>query len=157
MTSIQQRAAREGIADLYRSHVDRLRRVAFLATGSSEAAEDLVHEAYVRVHQRWHELEEPAAYLRVVTVNLCLGWQGRAARERTYERTLRAATVEPPLLDETWALLAKLPADQRVVLVLRYYEDLTTDDIAALLEVKTATVRTRIHRALSKLRKELSE
>jgi RNA polymerase sigma factor (sigma-70 family) len=64
--------------------------------------------------------------------------------------------VDPPEIDETWTLLASLPHDQRVALVLRFYEDLPVDEIAAVMGCRPATVRTRIHRALTKLRKEMT-
>lgn len=145
------------LADLYRSHGDHFRRVAYLATGSREAAEDLVQEAYLRVRQRWDELDVPAAYLRVVLVNLCMAWNGRSAMAR--ERIVAAPreVIEGPEIDETWDLLTSLPRDQRVVLVLRYYDDLSTEEIARILGTNPATVRTRIHRALSKLRRDLSK
>ena len=149
--------ASTNIADLYRSHGDRLRRTAYLATGSREVAEDLVQEAFLRVQQRWDHLDEPAAYLRVVVVNLCLSWQNRAGVERRQLASSAPAPVDEPAIDETWDLLAHLPRDQRVVLVLRYYDDLTTDEIGRVLDVNPATVRTRLHRALSRLRRELSK
>ena len=61
-----------------------------------------------------------------------------------------------PELDETWALLDRLPRDQRVALVLRYYEDLPVDEIAQVMDCRPGTVRTRIHRALTALRKEMT-
>lgn len=145
-----------GLADLYRSHGDHFRRVAYLATGSREAAEDLVQEAYLRVQQRWDELDVPAAYLRVVLVNLCMAWNGRSAMERERIVAARGQVIEAPEIDETWGLLTDLPRDQRVVLVLRYYDDLSTEEIARILGINPGTVRTRIHRALSKLRREQS-
>lgn len=140
---------------LYTGQRDRLRRVAYLMTGQAAVAEDIVHEAFLRVHDRWQSIDAPAGYLRTTVVNLCLAWRNRAALAR--ERTPRSGGwIDPPELDETWELLARLPHDQRVVLVLRYYEDLPDDEIAAVMGCRPATVRTRIHRALRKLRKEMT-
>jgi RNA polymerase sigma factor (sigma-70 family) len=75
---------------------------------------------------------------------------GQAREPRT------GGAVEPPEIDETWEQLAALPRDQRVALVLRYYEDLPDDEIAAVMGCRPATVRTRIHRALTRLRKEMT-
>jgi RNA polymerase sigma factor (sigma-70 family) len=145
----------EAFERLYRNQRDRLRRVAYLMTGQAAVAEELVQDAFVPVHQRWSEIDQPVAYLRTTLVNLCLAWKGRSAMGREREpRTV--GWVEQPEIDETWARLAELPHDQRVVLVLRYYEDMTIGDIAAMVGVLPATVRTRIHRALEKLRKEMS-
>lgn len=148
----------EGVAHLYASHRDRLRRVAYLMTGQREAAEEIVHEAFARVHRRWASIDLPAAYLRTAVVNLCLNWRRHAAIER--ERTPRPRQIDdvvsPPEIDETWDALARLPHDQRVAVVLRYYEDLSVDAIAQVMDCPAATVRTRIHRGISKLRQEMT-
>jgi RNA polymerase sigma factor (sigma-70 family) len=143
------------LADLYRESRDRLRRLAYLMTGQGAVAEEIVHDAFVRVHSRWASIDTPGAYLRRTVVNLCLAWRSRDAMAR--ERTPRTGgTVDPPELDETWALLARLSREQRVALVLRYYEDLPDDEIARVMGCRPATVRTRIHRALTTLRKEMT-
>jgi RNA polymerase sigma factor (sigma-70 family) len=145
----------EAFALLYRSQRDRLRRVAYLMTGQAAVAEELVHDAFVRLHERGDGVEVPAAYLRTTLVHLCLAWRGRTAMGEAREpRT--GGTVEPPEIDETWEQLAALPHDQRVALVLRYYEDLPDDEIAAVMGCRPATVRTRIHRALTRLRQEMT-
>jgi RNA polymerase sigma-70 factor (sigma-E family) len=143
-------------AGLYADHRDRLRRIAYLMTGQREAAEEIVHDAFARTHGRWDAIDAPGAYLRAVVVNLCQDWRRRVVLER--ERTPRrpAEPVPPPEIDETWALLAGLPQEQRVALVLRYYEDLPVDTIARVVGCPPATVRTRIHRALAKLRREMT-
>jgi RNA polymerase sigma factor (sigma-70 family) len=58
-------------------------------------------------------------------------------------------------IDTTWDALRSLRPERRAVLVLRYYEDLSHADIAELLGCPVATVRTRLHRGLADLRKEL--
>ena len=149
----------EGVADvagLYRQQSDSLRRVAYLMTGGREAAEEIVHDAFVRIHGRWASLDTPAAYLRTTVVHLCLDWQRRNATERQGTARLVEPAVAPPDIDGTWDELARLPQDQRVALVLRFYEDLPMDEIARIMGCPTATVRTRIHRAITKLRREMT-
>ena len=145
----------EGFSRLYRSQCDRLRRVAYLMTGQAAVAEEIVHDAFLRIHDRWQSVDTPAAYLRRTVVNLCLAWRSRSAMAREREPRV-GGWVEPPELDETWALLDRLPRDQRVALVLRYYEDLPVDEIAQIMGCRPGTVRTRIHRALTALRKEMT-
>lgn len=141
-------------ASVYRSQRDRLRRVAYLMTGQAAVAEELVHDAFLRLHERWATVDVPAAYLRTTLVRLCLTWRDRAAMGRAREpRT--PGSVEPPEIDETWERLGVLPRDQRVALVLRYYEDLPDHEIARVVGCRPATVRTRIHRALNTLREEM--
>jgi RNA polymerase sigma-70 factor (sigma-E family) len=140
---------------VYRAQRNRLRRVAYLMTGQRAVAEELVQDAFVRLHQRWDRVDVPAAYLRTTLVHLCLAWRDRAAMGRAREPR-PAERVEPAEIDETWDLLATLPRDQRVALVLRFYEDLPVAEIARLMGCRPATARTRIHRALAKLRKEIT-
>ena len=144
------------VAGLYREQSDRLRGLAYLMTGGREAAEEIVHDAFIRIHGRWATLDAPGAYLRTTVVNLCLDWQRRRATERQRTAGLVERPAAPPEIDETWDLLAQLPQDQRVALVLRYYEDLPIDEIARLMGCPPVTVRTRIHRAIAKLRREMT-
>jgi RNA polymerase sigma factor (sigma-70 family) len=146
----------DDIAGVYREQCNRLRRVAYLMTGRRETAEEIVQEAFARAQPRCDGIGTPAAYLRTVVVNLCAEQRRRAGLEREHGPRLVDEQVDPPEIDETWELLAGLPLHQRVVLVLRYYEDLPVDAIAQIGGCRPATVRTRIHRALSKLRKEMT-
>lgn len=140
---------------LYRDQRDRLRRTAYLMTGQAAVAEEIVHDAFIRVHNRWSSIDTPGAYLRRTVVNLCLAWRQRDTMAR--ERQPRPPDPqEPPEIDETWGLLARLSQDQRVAVVLRFYEDLPMDEIAQIMGCRPATVRTRIHRALAALRKEMT-
>jgi RNA polymerase sigma factor (sigma-70 family) len=130
-------------------------RLAHLLTGSNAIAEEIAQEAFVRVHQRYDSLQVPAAYLRTVVVNLSRSHLRRVQRERRV--VLHRTAVElPPEIDETWQSVVALPFDQRAVLVLRYYLDLTEAEVASVLNCRIGTVKSRHHRALTKLRQELS-
>lgn len=155
MTETRAGAGAEEFTLIYRAERNRLRRVAYLMTGQGAVAEELVHDAFVRLHQRWAAVDVPAAYLRTTLVHLCLAWRDRTAMGQTREPR-SADRVEPPEIDETWDLLSTLPRNQRVALVLRYYEDLPVVEIARVMGCRPATVRTRIHRALAKLREEMT-
>ncbi len=155
MTDTRAGGDAEEFTRVYRAERNRLRRVAYLMTGQRAVAEELVHDAFVRLHQKWDTVEVPAAYLRTTLVRLCLTWRDRTAIGRAREPR-SPDRVEPPEIDETWHLLARLPRDQRVALVLRYYEDLPTAEIARVMGWRPTTVRTRIHRALTKLRQEMT-
>jgi RNA polymerase sigma factor (sigma-70 family) len=62
----------------------------------------------------------------------------------------------PPEIDKTWAAVCRLPARQRAVIVLRFYQDLPETEIAALVGCRPGTVKSRLSRGLAALRKELS-
>jgi RNA polymerase sigma factor (sigma-70 family) len=141
---------------LYRDERDRLRRLAYLMTGRLHVADEIVHDAFVRLQPRLGSVETPSAYLRSVVANLCLDWRRRTALAREREPRPARAWTDPPEIDETWQLLARLPAAQRAVVVLRFYEDLPVAGIAEVLGCRPTTVRTRLHRALARLRKEMT-
>jgi RNA polymerase sigma factor (sigma-70 family) len=61
-----------------------------------------------------------------------------------------------PEIDEAWETLCRLPFRQRSVLVLRFYEDLSVEEIARVLGCRSGTVKSRLNRGLEKLRNELS-
>jgi RNA polymerase sigma-70 factor (sigma-E family) len=130
-------------------------RLAHLLTGSNAIAEEIVQEAFVRVHERYEALKVPAAYLRTVVTNLSRSHLRRVRRERRLVPE-RAGVELPPEIDETWKAVVALPFDQRAVLVLRYYADLTEAEVASVLNCRVGTVKSRHHRALTKLRQELS-
>jgi RNA polymerase sigma factor (sigma-70 family) len=154
------RAARSQDEDrfvsFYRAEYPPTVRLAFVLTSSSEIAEDVTQEAFARVHSRFDKLENPAAYLRVTTVNLTRG----VHRQRQSERRHLATAPRPVIAADLGArelldVLAELPERYRTVLVLRYWADWSEADIAAALRCRPGTVKSLASRALAKLKKEL--
>jgi RNA polymerase sigma factor (sigma-70 family) len=131
-----------------------LHRLAFLITGSDEVADELVQEAFARLHERWRTVLNPAAYVSRTVTNLSRSEVRRRRRER--DSLPRPVVVGNPEIDETWAAVCRLPDRQRAVLILRYYADLPESEIAAVLDCRLGTVKSAHHRALERLRKELS-
>lgn len=144
------------IEDLYRSHRQSMVRLARLLTGSPAVAEELVQEAFIKFARSAGKKDEPAAYLRVIVVNLCRSQQRRNLIERRLapKAPVLSGTAE---IDETWDVIRKLPFRQRAVLMLRYYEDLPEADIARLVDCRPGTVKSALHRGLAPLRKELPD
>ena len=139
---------------LYRTHHERMVRLAHVLVGSNPVAEELVHDAFVELHRREGRIDNPAGYLRMVVVNKCRSHLRHLAVER---RTVvePARRFLPPELDETWTALRVLPERRRTAVVLRFYEDLPDEEIARILGCRPATVRTMIFRALATLREVL--
>jgi RNA polymerase sigma-70 factor (sigma-E family) len=139
---------------------DHLLRTAVLLTGSREAGEDLLQTAVERLLRRWRRFDgNPEAYLRRTLCNLATDGHRRAGRWRQKERLLRTeqrqardATGEVDLRDALIRLLVKLPARQRAVLVLRYWEQLTDAETAAVLGCPEGTVKSAGSRGLTRLR-----
>ncbi len=147
-------ATRPGsLADLYRERYGPMVRLAYLMVGSTTVAEDLVQDAFARMHRHWDNAEHPKAYLRAAVVNACRSHLRRVALERAYRRHPSAAGEGAvPAADEMFDALAKLPARQRAALVLRFYEDLSEADIAVALGCRPGTVKSLLHRGLAELR-----
>lgn len=143
------------LADVYAREHDCLARLACLLTGSTLVAEDVVHDAFVQLQQRWTRVERPGAYLRTAVVNGCRGYHRKLRRERaSYAELVSTATLpETPLVLD---VLARLPYRQRAALVLRFYADWPDDQIAEHLGCRPATVRSHVHRGLDAMRKVLA-
>ncbi|WP_260609728.1 SigE family RNA polymerase sigma factor [Streptomyces sp. WAC06614] len=139
---------------------DRLVRIAFLLTGDFHEAEDLVQTTLIKVHGRWHRLrpESLDAYVRRALVNT----QRSRLRRRTISQLLMSrlpdeAALAPsgPAVEEQDAmlrLLHVLAPRQRAVLVLRFWEDMTEEETARVLDCSVGTVKSQASKALRKLR-----
>lgn len=131
-----------------------LRRFAFLLCGDWDEAEDLVQVALVRCSSRWHDVEEPHAYVRTAVVRASSTWRRRRLRDGSQ---VPLSDWAAPAGDSDARLvllsaLRALPLVQRQVLVLRYYEGLSEREIAAALDVAPGTVKSRCARGLAMLR-----
>ena len=136
----------------YRVHFPALMRIAFLMTGSNAVAEDLVHDVFVRCSGRFSQLDDPRSYLSAAVVNACRRHHRR--ENRVTDGPMPTVESEPSTADAVAmrrALLAMTP-NRRAALVLRFYEDLTHDDIAVVLGCRPATARSLVRRGLDELR-----
>ncbi len=143
------------LTSLYRRQREAMIRLARLLTGSPAIAEEVVQEAFLRMHQQVAQPLNPDGYLRTTVANLSRSHLRRLRLERRGPPRERE-TFDDPEVDETWAAVCRLPFRQRAVLALRYYEDLSESDIARVLGCRPGTVKSSLHRGLSKLREELS-
>jgi len=145
---------------LYRLHAPAALRFALMLTGERELAEDLVHEAFVRVAAKLDTIREPdafAAYLTRAVANLAKSHFRHQQVVARHERSVdvRSLVVEPAEVVASDALLValrRLPMRQRAAVVLRYYNDASHDDIARILDIPLGTVKSLLSRALVKLR-----
>ena len=146
---------------LYRAQQAPMVRLAHLLVGDRAVAEELVQDAFVRVLPRLAGVDDAVAYLRTTVVNLCRGHGRRQMTGRRHDAGLAPlATAAPPDLprdlDEVWIALGTLPEKRRAALVLRYYADLSTDQVARTLQVRPATARSLIRRGLASLKEALT-
>lgn len=139
----------------------KLGRTAALLAGDRHLAEDLLQTALAKTYLRWHRLREPAAaeaYVRRVMVHTLIRWRrrrwlGEIPAEQLPERAVDDdAYCAADTRDLLRKALATLSPQQRAVLVLRYFEDLTEDEVARVLGCSKGTVKSRAFRALAALR-----
>jgi RNA polymerase sigma-70 factor (sigma-E family) len=139
---------------------DRLMRTAVLLTGSREAGQDLLQTALERLLRHWRRLDgDPEAYLRRMLYNLAADGFRRQGRLQRKLLLLRAGTppatdpiAEVDLRDALVRMLLQLPPRQRAVLVLKYWEQLSEAETAAVLGWPEGTVKSATARGLRRLR-----
>ncbi|WP_392542900.1 SigE family RNA polymerase sigma factor [Oryzobacter telluris] len=139
-----------------------LLRTAWLLTGDHHAAHDLVQAALVRTYVAWPRVrsESALAYARRILVNERTDRWRRHGSEVVVaslpEAAASSATTGSDDRDAVVRLLARLPEQQRRVVVLRYYVDLSEQAVADLLNLSVGTVKSTASRGLAALRAELA-
>ena len=146
---------------LYQEYGPSLMRFLRGRHGADEA-EDLLHETFVAALRRLDRLKaatSPRAWLFAIARNLSLTVYRRRRPTTAIEADL-PATAEPradPRLDDMRQAIAELPEQQRQALELRLREELSYEEIAAVLDIPLGTVRSRLHHAVRRLRQTLTE
>jgi RNA polymerase sigma-70 factor (sigma-E family) len=141
-----------------------MRSTAFLLCGDWHRAEDLVQTAFTRLYLHWnrvtrHEVLDPYVRQMLVRAYIDDGRRARWRRERPPEAAAEPA-AEPAPSDDRLVLvqaLARVPARQRAVLVLRYWEDLSVEETATALKCSPGTVKSQAARGLATLRTLMSQ
>jgi len=153
------------LAELYDTHAGEALRLAYLLTGERELAEDLVQDAFIKVAGRFQDLRDPGAfgvYLKRTVVNLSHSTYRRRKVERTYvEREsgrFREELPGPDLgeRDRVWRALLQVPERQRSALVLRFYEDMSEEQIAEVMGAPKGTVKSLLSRGMAQLRETMA-
>ncbi|MBN6055072.1 SigE family RNA polymerase sigma factor [Nonomuraea sp. RK-328] len=141
---------------------DALLRYGYVLAGNPHDAADLVQEALVKLRASWARVrlkDNPESYARTTMARLHIrAWRLRRREQLAWDPPEREHHDTLPDGDEQrlWHALAGLPRRQRAVVVLRYYEQLTDEEIARMLGVSRGTVRSQAARALAKLRDSVS-
>jgi RNA polymerase sigma-70 factor (sigma-E family) len=149
-------------AEFFAATWPRLFRTAYAVAGDRGAAEDAMQSAYAKAYASWGRIakaERPEAYVRRMVVNEILGARryGWFRRERPHEHVELVEVTPSPEAgiverDALWAAVQALPVRQRAVVVLRYYEDLSEEQIAEALGCSRGTVKSQASAALANLR-----
>jgi RNA polymerase sigma-70 factor (ECF subfamily) len=153
-----------GFDEFYRAEHVRLFHALFLMTWNREDAEDVSHEAFVRVLERWERIRDmtsPQAYLYRTALNLYrsgLRRRWRRARPSLSERLIERDASETAIARaDVLRALGAVSREQREVLVLVDFLDLSAGEASAVLGIDPAAVRARVHRGRARMREELSE
>ena len=162
---------REAFAALIDRHKDRLVSYLTRMTGHGDRAEDLAHEAFLRLYERgggYREEGRLEAYLLRIAVNLLRSEERRESRRRflrsvflssnghSTSRGPQANLLERELRQELQGAISRLPLRYRIPLVLREVEGWSYREIAELIDCQEGTVKSRIHRGRRMLRDELA-
>ncbi len=147
-----------------RASMPGLKRYAYALVGGIDASEDLLQDTLVKLARAWRRVQDdgnPVAYARTVMLRTYLnGWRSRLRRPRTVELVDEHSAPDPyagaDARDLIARALARLPRDQRAVLVLSYLDDLPDEEIGSILQRRPATVRSLRYRALTTLRQHLT-
>jgi RNA polymerase sigma-70 factor (ECF subfamily) len=155
---------RQALSSLYRRHAPKLLGLLLSMLGGRAEAEDLLHDVFLEV---WRHAPDYAPERGSVRAWLTTRARCRAldriksvARRKSVPTEQAPERSAPPALDDQRRLqetLLEMPENQRDVLLLAYFEDLSASEIAVRLQIPVGTVKSRIRAALSTLRGSFGE
>ena len=152
---------RERFASLVTEHSRSMFRAARALLDSDAAAEDAVGEAVLLAWQSFPRLRDPSAaksWLLRICVNCACGQRRKTGREVALEGLEeRAAPEKDGEVSYLWDAVRALPEDQRLAVLLYYYEDMPVAEIARTLGIAQGTVKSRLSRGRDRLRQMLQE
>jgi RNA polymerase sigma-70 factor (ECF subfamily) len=177
LAKLARKGDQRAFAEIVSIYKDKLYHLAYRMTGSRQEAEDVVQETFLRVYKnldRYDENQKFSTWIYRIATNLCID----RLRKRRAVYSLDAESSDHEgldgyamlpsddktpeselLLSETQRLIheamATLPAKYKSVMVLRYLQDLSLQEISDVLNMPVTTVKTRVHRGREFLRKKL--
>lgn len=162
--------ADEQIVALYEDEYAGIARLAYLLVGDRYRAEDIAHDAFVKLYERWDSLRDTSkalAYLRATASNLAMTVHRRRSTARKYEgapvfaapvgstRSAEAEALARSSRPDVVAALQELSPKQRTAVVLKHWLRLTESEIADALDCSIGSTRTHLSRGHHALAKKL--
>ncbi len=162
----------EALGELYERYKTSVYRTALAITRDEKAAEDILQEAFLRVHSYAHSIDKTVSlgpWLYRVTVNLAYSWTRQVKRwlhslQDVLDRWASPAQWYPEAIaeEEEWRqslqqAVDALPSRHRVVVILHYLEGLSLKDISYIIDVPEGTVKSRLHYARESLKRAILE
>ncbi|MGA9980557.1 MAG: sigma-70 family RNA polymerase sigma factor [Candidatus Sulfotelmatobacter sp.] len=152
-------------AEIVRRHQSMVFSIALRFLADPPAAEELAQDVFMQLHAKLSTLKSPdhvVFWLRKVTSHRCIDRMRRRRMPQVSLEDLPESAVlesspdvepaDPFLSRRLQQLVASLPGKARLMVILRYQEDLSAEDIAQVLEMPAATVKSHLQRALAMLR-----
>lgn len=165
--ALQRAAQGDGpaFAELIASHQAMVFSIALHYLQDRPLAEDVAQEVFLELYQNLSAIQSPGHltyWLRRVAVHRCID-QGRRKQHRRETAlddlplaSAESAPSDPVLLGKLRQILNGLPEKQRMMVILRYQEDLGPGEISELLDIPLNTVKSTLHRSIEELRKKLT-
>ena len=146
--------------ELVRRHQGMVFSIAFHFLQDRSAAEELAQDVFVQLYRDLHRLESPehvTFWLRRVAAHRCIDYARRRKHpflglDAAPEPQAAARTSDPFLARHLRRVIASLSHKARLIVILRYQEDLTPNEIAAAMDIPVATVKSHLQRSLAVLR-----
>lgn len=155
----------EAFAEIVREYQGMVFSIAWHFLHDRELAEDVGQDVFLELYQSLASVQSAAHltyWLRRVTANRCID-RGRRQKHRQElaledapEPIARNSTGDPLLWQRLRAVLAALPEKQRMIVVLRYQEEMGPGEIAEVLGIPVNTVKSTLHRSLAELQSKLT-
>jgi RNA polymerase sigma-70 factor, ECF subfamily len=154
------KGADERYTRLFDVEYPHVRRTVFVMVGDPGAAEDLTQDAFVQLLLHWRRVsryERPGAWVRRVAIRLAVKHLKRESRRRALEPDASWGEPGQPVDLDVLRAVATLPARQRAVVALFYFEDRPMREVAELLGMSESTGFVHLHRARHRLAQLLGE
>ncbi len=151
-------------AEVLRANQSMVFSLAYHFLRDRAAAEEIAQDVFLRLYRKMDELESAkhvTFWLRKVTSHRCIDYvrkrrsQSTISLEDVAEPSIPAQHGDPLLNRRLRQLIATLPEKPRIVMVLRYQEDLTPEEISEVLEIPVGTVKSHLQRSLGMLREKI--
>jgi RNA polymerase sigma factor (sigma-70 family) len=155
---------------LFREYGEYVYRTALFLTRSRTHADDIVQETFVRIYTKFHTYDKAKPikpWIYKITINVTRNY---LKKQRIYSLfkaskltndhssdSLESVYLHKAELKELWELVNKLSQKSREILILHYYLELTLPEIAEILDIPLGTCKSRLHTALTQLRKKVKE
>ena len=145
-----------GFDSFYRREQPQMVALALALTGQADVARDLAQETMVKAFAAWgavSAMDRPGAWARRVTINACSSWHRHRGRESRAIARLRPETTELPETEgeRFWRAVRSLPAKEREVVTLYYFDDMSVSDVATALQIPEGSVKSALASARARL------